>query len=86
MKTEKKLWLITFLVSAVTCLCLAHGDITSHAAYSRASRSISEKDPLPTPVFDVQRFGAVGDGKKLDTPAINKTIDEIGRASCRERV
>jgi polygalacturonase len=31
-------------------------------------------------VYDVRRFGATGDGKKLDTPAINKAIDAANKA------
>src|SRR5260221_4652320 len=31
--------------------------------------------PLPAAVFDVKTFGAVGDGKTVDTAAINKAVD-----------
>ncbi len=31
-------------------------------------------------VFDVRQYGAAGDGKALDTPAIQQALDECGRA------
>ncbi len=33
---------------------------------------------LPT-VFNVKDYGAIGDGKKLDSPAINKAIEECNK-------
>ncbi len=36
--------------------------------------------PLYATVFDVKTFGAVGDGKAVDTAAINKAIDAAHRA------
>src|SRR5436189_3369756 len=32
-------------------------------------------DAGPGTVFDIRRFGAVGDGKAIDTEAINRAID-----------
>jgi polygalacturonase len=34
--------------------------------------------PASTKVFDVRQFGAIGDGKSLDTAAIQRTLDECG--------
>jgi len=31
-------------------------------------------------VFDVRQFGAKGDGKTIDTPAIQQALDEAGKA------
>ncbi|MBH06852.1 MAG: hypothetical protein CMJ20_11085 [Phycisphaeraceae bacterium] len=35
--------------------------------------------PIPTPVFDVRSYGAVGDGHSLDTQPIQETIDTCSR-------
>jgi polygalacturonase len=39
-----------------------------------APGSSAPASPLPTGWFDVHRFGAQGDGKQLDTPAVNRAI------------
>src|SRR5690349_3671561 len=36
--------------------------------------------PSGDSVFDVRKFGAVGDGKAIDTPAVNKAIDAAAAA------
>jgi polygalacturonase len=36
--------------------------------------------------FDVKAFGAAGDGKTLDTSAINRAIDACNAAGCRRMV
>jgi len=38
------------------------------------------ESPAMAKVFDVRQFGATGDGKSLDTAAIQKTLDECGNA------
>lgn len=54
----------------------------------------SPSQPATAPVagesiFDVRRFGAVGDGKAIDTPAVNKAIEAAAAAgaapSCSQR-
>ena len=37
--------------------------------------ALAQAVEMPANVFNVRTFGAVGDGKNLDSPAINKTID-----------
>jgi polygalacturonase len=39
-----------------------------------------QKNPVAQPFFDPRSFGAVGDGKALDSPAINAAIDACTRA------
>src|SRR5579859_1540898 len=36
--------------------------------------------PSGPDVFDVRKFGAVGDGKTIDTPAVNKAIEAAATA------
>ena len=44
------------------------------------SFSMGQNNPPPVPVFNVLQYGAMGDGKALDTDAIQKTIDEAAKA------
>ena len=52
------------------------------AAQSRATAAVhpSATHPAPSPYFDVRTFGAKGDGKAVDSPAINKAIEAAAAA------
>ncbi|HEX6716135.1 MAG TPA: glycosyl hydrolase family 28-related protein [Pyrinomonadaceae bacterium] len=52
----------------------------NHTAYSSATRVVAQKSPPFAGAFDVKKFGAKGDGKALDSPAINKAIDAAAAA------
>jgi polygalacturonase len=41
--------------------------------------AVDDADHQGTRVYDVRTFGATGGGKQLDTPAINKAIDQANR-------
>src|SRR3989440_12837416 len=45
----------------------------------RVTQSSSQR-ATDSAVYNVKKFGATGDGKTLDTPAINKTIDAAAAA------
>jgi polygalacturonase len=59
------------LVAVVCLLAIAQPSFSSRAVHGAAGYQ---------GVYDVKTFGAIGDGKKLDTPAINKTIDAAAAA------
>jgi polygalacturonase len=51
------------------------GTALATAAAGQATPAKTRPNPAIGDTFDVRTFGATGDGKALDTPAINKTID-----------
>jgi len=55
--------------------------MASAALPALASAAGKEKPTVPTgPTFDVRQFGATGDGKTLDTPAVNRAIEAAAAA------
>ena len=55
---------------------LALGSIVGHASPAEASAP----DPSGPGCFNVRQFGATGDGKTVDTPAINRAIEAVAAA------
>jgi polygalacturonase len=72
MKKEKTLAVI--LATVVTGFLIGSSSL-SPARSAYAVRSVLQTGPKATSGFDVRAFGAKGDGKTLDSPAINKAID-----------
>ena len=71
----KKFRLLTLIL---TLLCCAF--TLSHAPYSGATTVVAQKNSPFAGAFEVRKFGAKGDGKALDSPAINKAIDAAAAA------
>ncbi|HEV8370225.1 MAG TPA: glycoside hydrolase family 28 protein [Pyrinomonadaceae bacterium] len=75
MTTKRGVFLLTVLVFLVGCLLFGNGrllrSMSAEAALQRASSF---------GVFDVRAFGAKGNGKALDSPAVNKAIDAAAAA------
>src|SRR6266480_458749 len=69
MKRRKQFRPIGIAIAIALLLCP-----TSRARFS-SSPPIAESN-----VYNVKTFGATGDGKTIDTPAINKTIDAAAAA------
>src|SRR5262249_12726205 len=68
--------LTTILILALACCAFAY----SHTAYSSSTTRVAQKAAPFVGAFDVKKFGAKGDGKALDSPAINKAIDAAAAA------
>ena len=65
-----------FLVLALACCALTNNP----AVHSQSSKRAVQTAAPFTGAFDVRKFGAKGDGKTLDSPAINKAIDAAAAA------
>src|SRR5260370_3343482 len=72
MKREKSLPVI--LATGFTGFLIGSSSL-SPAGSAYALRSVLQTGSKATSGFDVRAFGAKGDGKTLDSPAINKAID-----------
>src|SRR5581483_11192955 len=78
METIKQLWVFPVIVFAsFTCL-MANGQQTVSPA--KAGSADPQVASVTAGVYDVRAFGAKGDGKALDTPAINKAIEAAAAA------
>jgi len=75
MKRKKTSWSIAIFLSAMTGLLIAQNQ-TAHLVQA----SGSARPTMAVGFFDVKSFGAKGDGKALDTPAINKAIEGAAAA------
>jgi len=73
MKSAKRLLLLPVFA------CLALLPVTQASVSSTSTPELQTR-PAPALTFDVRRFGAKGDGKNLDSSAINKAIDAAAAA------
>jgi polygalacturonase len=71
MKRDKAAGLIAICLFAVIALLA----VQNQTAYPVKAAASVRSDLAAARLFDVKSFGATGDGKTLDTAAINKTID-----------
>src|ERR1044072_1759264 len=67
---------LAILILSLCCGAFSYGP----TAYSTATTPIAQTSALFAGAFDVKKFGAKGDGKALDSPAINKAIDAAAAA------
>src|SRR6266498_2752194 len=77
MKANKALWLVLIGSVIASMVCLTQG---GPIAYSHGLNPSTETVADARGVFDIKTFGAKGDGKALDSPAVNKAIDAAAAA------
>ncbi len=77
MKMEKK---FTVILATIVVGFLIASSALSPVRGVYAQRSVLQTDAKATGGFDVRAFGAKGDDKALDTPAVNKAIDAAAAA------
>jgi polygalacturonase len=76
MKRDKALWLTAICLFAIIGL----RGVQSQTAYLVMATASGQAVPEAARAFDVRSFGARGDGRTLDSAAINKAIDAAAAA------
>jgi polygalacturonase len=76
MKTKRQMIFVTALFAFAVSLSVANGPADSATNPKRTIRAEARR----AAVYDVKKFGAKGDSKTLDTPAINKAIETAAAA------
>ena len=71
-------WWFTVIIIGLLFGCAAN--IAPLCAETAAQLPNPNATNVAAKVFDVRQFGAKGDGKTLDTAAIQKALDECGKA------
>src|SRR5262245_2952009 len=69
-------FLLPILILALLCCAFT----STQTAYTGDTTLLAQKQSPFTGAFEVKKFGAKGDGKALDSPAINKAIDAAAAA------
>src|SRR5277367_6283677 len=59
---------------------LAAAAIPAFSSISTVTASAQDAAASPTGIFDVRKYGATGDGKTLDTEAVNRAIEAAAAA------
>ena len=77
MKIEKQ---FTVILATVMVGYLMASSVLPPVRGAYAQRAVLQTEAKATGSFDVRAFGAKGDGKALDTPAVNKAIDAAAAA------
>ena len=77
--TKERSFRLTALLLCLSLACCLFDGVTG-TTRGRINNQSSSAKPAPAFGFNVRSFGATGDGKTLDTPAINKTIDAAAAA------
>lgn len=73
MKTRRKLLTVAFLIMAISFCSLTLNS-------NRSAAQVKSKPINTENIFNVRIFGAKGDGKALDSPAINKAIEAAAKS------
>ena len=69
-----------FLIPAFLFISIGQTAVATRTTLLTSASSLPRIDADSGGVFDVKTFGATGDGKTLDSPAINKTIEAAAAA------
>jgi polygalacturonase len=77
MKIEKQ---VTVILATVVVGFLTASSVLPPVRGAYAQRAVLQSEAKAAGSFDVRAFGAKGDGKALDTPAVNKAIDAAATA------